>query len=187
MCHNCQKFGHYKEKYTRPPTYKNGGEIRKHKYYQQPPKCANCKQNHSADSKEGELWKKEKRILEVKHTKNIYYSDARKFIENSLATTTYANIAKPTNNSTQNQGMMTHFDMINLIKELKTLLELLRESLTNLTTKPHAGPDPKNNLYQHSKETEDPPPKINQTKTNSRHPSNHYKTQQSSTKRIGHH
>ena len=28
--------------------------------------------------------------------------------------------------------------MINLIKELKTLLELLRERLTNLTTKPHA-------------------------------------------------
>ena len=77
----------------------------------------------------------EKRILEVKHTKNISYPEATKFIENSLATTTYANIAKLTNNSTQNQGMMTHFDMINLIKGLKTLLELLRESLTNLTTK----------------------------------------------------
>ena len=62
-------------------------------------------------------------------------------------THTYANIAKPTNNSTQTQGMMTHFDMINLIKELKTLLELLRESLTNLTTKPHAGPDLKKNLH----------------------------------------
>ena len=105
----------------------------------------------------------EKRILEVKHTKNISYLEARKFIENSLATTTYANIAKPTNNSTQ-KGMMTHFDMINLIKELKTLLELLRESLINLTTKPHAEPDPKKNLHPHSNETEDPQ-KTNQTKT----------------------
>ena len=114
------------------------------------------------------------------HKKNISYPEARNFIENFLART-YASIAKPTNNSTQNQGMMTHFDIINLIKELKTQLELLRESLTNLTTKPHAGPD-----HPCSNETEDLK-KINQTKTSSRHPSHHYKTQQSSTKKIGQH
>ena len=91
-----------------------------------------CKQNHSADSKECELWRKEKRILEVKHTKNISYSEARKFIENSLATTTYANIVKRTKNFTQNQGMTTPFDMTNLIKELKTLLELFKRKLEQL-------------------------------------------------------
>ena len=156
-CHNCQKFGHHKEKCTRPPICKNCRETRNHIDYQQPPKCANCKQNHSADSKECELWRKEKRILEVKHTKNISYPEARKFIEKSLATTTYANIVKPTNNSTQNQRMTPHFHITNLIKELNTLLELLRESLTNLTTKLHTGPDPKKNLHPHSNETEDHP------------------------------
>ena len=70
-CHNCQKFGHHKEKCTRPPICKNCGETGNHIDCQQPPKCANCKQNHSADSKECELWRKGKRILEVKHTKNI--------------------------------------------------------------------------------------------------------------------
>ena len=105
------------------------------------------------------MWIMEKRILEVKHTNNISYLEARKFIENSLATTTYANISKPTNNCSQNQGMMTHFNMINLIKELKSLLELLRESLTNLTTKPPAEPAPKKNLHPRSNETEDPPKK----------------------------
>ena len=175
-CHNCQKFGHHKEKCTRPPICKNCGETGNHIDCQQPPKCANGKQNHSADSKECELWRKEKRILEIKHTKNISYPEARKFIENSLATTTYANIVKPTNNTTQNQGMTPHFDITNLIKELKTLLELLRESLTNLTTKLHAGPDPKKNLYPHSNETKDPQ-KVNQTITQPRHPSHHYKTQ----------
>ena len=60
--------------------------------------------------------------------------------------------------------MTPHFDITNLIKELNTLLELLRESLTNLTTKLHAGPDPKKNLHPHSNETEDPQ-KINQTIT----------------------
>ena len=100
----------------------------------------------------------------MKHTKNLSYLEARKFIENSLATTTYTNIAKPTNDSAKNQRMMIHLEMINLIKELKTLLELLRKSLTNLTTKPHAGPDPKKNLHPHSNKTEDPQ-KVNQTKT----------------------
>ena len=100
----------------------------------------------------------------MKHIKNISYPEARKFIVNSLATTTYANIAKPTNNSIPKKGMMTHFDMINLIKELKTLLEFLRESLTNLTTKPHTEPDPRKYLHPHSNKTEDPQ-KTNQTKT----------------------
>ena len=104
--------------------------------------------------------KRKKRILEVEHTKNISYPEARKFIENSLATTTHANIVKPTNNFIQNQGisllLLPPFNMTNLMKELKTLLELLRESLTNLTSKLHAGPDPKKNLHPHSNKTEDP-------------------------------
>ena len=93
-CHNCQKFGHHKEKCTRPSMCKNCGETGNHLDCQQPPKCANCKQNHSADSKECELWRKGKRILEIKPTQNISYLEARNFIENSLATTTYTNIVK---------------------------------------------------------------------------------------------
>ena len=64
--------------------------------------------------------------------------------------------------------MTPHFDITNLIKELNTLLKLLRESLTNLTTKLHAGPDPKKNLHPHSNETGAPPPKKNQTITQSK-------------------
>ena len=124
-----------------------------------------------------------KKNIRSKTPKNISYLEVRKFIENSLATTTYVNIAKLTNNSTPNQGMMTHFDMINLIKELKILLELLRESLTNLTTKPHAEPDPKKNFHPHSNKTDNPKKQTNQTK-NFRHPSHHYKTQQSPTKKL---
>ena len=56
--HNCQKFGHHKEKCTRPLTCKNCRETGNHIDCQQSPKCANCKQNHSADSKECKLWKK---------------------------------------------------------------------------------------------------------------------------------
>ena len=94
-----------------------------------------------------------KRILEVKHTENISYPQARKLIENSVVSATYANVAKPVNNSTKNQEMI-HYEMINLIKELKTLIELLRESLTNLISKPHTEPDPKKNLQLQINETE---------------------------------
>ena len=113
-----------------------------------------------------------KRILQVKHRKSISYLEARKLVENSVVTITYANVAKPTNNSTQNQGMTCH-EMI--IKELKTLIELLREILTNLTIKPHAKPDPKKNLQLQTNEAD--PPQSNQTKTNLKHLYYPYQTQ----------
>ena len=47
----------------------------------------------------------DKRKKGTKHTKNISYLEKRKLIENSIVTTTYANIAKPTNKPTQNQGI----------------------------------------------------------------------------------
>ena len=60
----------------------------------QPENCINCKQNRAVDSKECEIWKKEKRILEVKHTKNISYPKVRKLVENSIIPTTNANPRK---------------------------------------------------------------------------------------------
>ena len=68
----------------------------------------------------------------------------KKQVKNSIITTTYANVAKPMNNSTQNQRM-TYYEMINQIKVLKMPIELLRENWTNLTNKPHIKPDSKKN------------------------------------------
>ncbi len=49
--------------------------------------------------------RKKERILEIKHTKNISYSKARKIVKNDVVTITYANVAKLTKNSTENQRM----------------------------------------------------------------------------------
>ena len=65
--------------------------------------------------KNAKYGKRKKRILEIKHRKYISYPEARKLVENSVVTTTYTNVVKPTNNSTQNKGM-THYEMINLKK-----------------------------------------------------------------------
>ena len=71
-CHNCQKFGHHKEKCTRPLIRMNCRQTGNHIDSQQPLKCANCKQKHSADSKECELWRKEKKNIRNKtHQKYI--------------------------------------------------------------------------------------------------------------------
>ena len=48
-----------------------------------------------------------------KTQKNVNYGAGELEVENSIVSTTCANKAKPTNNSSQNQGM-THYDMINL-------------------------------------------------------------------------
>ena len=116
------------------------------------------------NSKECEIWENNIRIK--KNTKNISYPEARKLVRNSVVTTTYTNVTKPVNNSTQNQGM-THNEMINLIKELKTLIELLRESVTNLITKTHA--EPKKNIQPQTNKAEDPPKKNNKKKKPSIH------------------
>ena len=132
--------------------------------------------------------KKKERILEIKHTKNISYSKARKFVKNDVVTITYANVAKLTKNSTENQRM-TYYKMINLIKELKTLIELRREKLTDLTTKPHAEPNPKKNLQLLTSEAEDlkkhKTSKNSIQTTNPMHPYYLYQTQQSPTKKFG--
>ncbi|GFY34477.1 uncharacterized protein TNCV_2821631 [Trichonephila clavipes] len=44
------------------------------------PKCINCSQPHSADSKLCPRWKSEKQIQEIKTNKNISYLEARKLI-----------------------------------------------------------------------------------------------------------
>lgn len=42
-----------------------------HKDYTQNSNCANCKQDHTADSNECEIWKKEKEISKPKETQNL--------------------------------------------------------------------------------------------------------------------
>ncbi|GFX47042.1 uncharacterized protein TNCV_316641 [Trichonephila clavipes] len=66
------------------------------------PKCINCLQAHSADSKLCPKWKAEKQIQEIKTTKNITYIEARKLIAPPL-TQTYSQAAKSSITSTSTQ------------------------------------------------------------------------------------
>ena len=68
--YKCQRFGHHQDQCTRPPVCGRCGEYDIHKDCQRVYKCANYPGNHSPGSKDCEIWKKEKEITRIKHTKN---------------------------------------------------------------------------------------------------------------------
>ena len=121
-CYNCQKFGHHESKCLKPTVCKKCGESGSDHIElscSNRIKCPNCQGNHSADSKDCNIWKQEKEINRVKFTNNISFPEARKLVQNSNQFTgkSYSEAAK-TN---------THHE--HACKSCHTLLE----KLTNLT------------------------------------------------------
>ena len=70
-------------------------------------KCANCHEEHSAFSRSCAIFKKEKEMMFIKHTKDIPFPEARKIIERYMGTKTYANVAQKVNQPSQDS---THFN-----------------------------------------------------------------------------
>ena len=64
-------------------------------------KCAKCHEEHSAFSRICGIYKKEKEIMFIKHTKNIPFTEARKIFESYVGTKTYANVAQKVNQPPQ--------------------------------------------------------------------------------------
>ena len=79
-CHNCQKYGHHENRCTKDPICANCGEPANHTEQSctKEPNCVNCGGKHSANSKECQVWHKEKEILTVKFTRNLSFPEARK-------------------------------------------------------------------------------------------------------------
>ena len=85
-CYNCQMFGHHEQKCTKSAVCKRCGESGSDHVElscNKPPKCANCKGDHTADSRDCMTWKKEKEINTIKYTNNIPFQEARKIVQNS--------------------------------------------------------------------------------------------------------
>ena len=113
-CFKCQKFGHYKEIYRgrqvcdkcskRDPDHMEN-ECKKIK-------CANCHEEHPAFSRSCAIYKKEKEIMFIKHTKNIPFSEARKIVESYMGTKTYANVAQKVNQPPQDSISIDKFQKL---------------------------------------------------------------------------
>ena len=44
-------------------------------------RCANCDEDHPSDTRIFPVWKKEKEILTIKHTRNLPYPEAPKIVK----------------------------------------------------------------------------------------------------------
>ncbi|GBM60259.1 hypothetical protein AVEN_248533-1 [Araneus ventricosus] len=92
-CFKCQRFGHSKTacrgrqtcckcaSVDHPTSDCQSAELL----------CANCKQPHSADSKDCPQWKKEKRIQEVRTKQNLSYYEAKKLLFPEQNSMSYSN------------------------------------------------------------------------------------------------
>ena len=82
-------------------------------------KCANCHEEHPAFSRSCAIYKKEKAIMFIKHTKNIPFPEERKIVESYMGTKTYANVAKKVNQPAQDSTSIDKYQ--NLLEKLINL------------------------------------------------------------------
>ncbi|GFW25092.1 putative RNA-directed DNA polymerase from transposon BS [Trichonephila clavipes] len=102
-CFKCQRFGHSQTSCRGQLTCSRRAFVG----HSSPdctlePKCVNCTQSHSSDSKICPKWNLEKQIQEIKANKNISYPDARKLIV-PQSSQTYAQAAKSSNKNSSTQ------------------------------------------------------------------------------------
>ncbi|GFV21134.1 RNA-directed DNA polymerase from mobile element jockey [Trichonephila clavipes] len=124
-CFKCQRFGHSQTSCRSQLTFSRCASVgHASTDCSLEPKCINCSQPHTADSKLCPKWKTEKQIQEIKTNKNITYVEVRKLIVPQLVQT-YAKVSKPSivNNSTQTDENITKIKCppLNLLQPLSSL------------------------------------------------------------------
>ena len=55
-------------------------------------RCPNCRQDHPAYSRSCDVYKKEKKISEVKYKRNITFLEARKIVGSHIGENPYASV-----------------------------------------------------------------------------------------------
>ena len=124
-CHSCQKYGHHENRCTKDPICANCGESANHTEQNcgNAPNCVNCGETHSANSKECQVWHKEKEILTVKFTRNISLPEARKIVESPtpIPGVSYASMAQSSVKKVTVEDAATQTDPIPGLKPLEKL------------------------------------------------------------------
>ena len=94
--HNCQKHGHHEDKCSKDPICSKCGQTAEHLESRgtNEQHCGNCGVKRSADSKECQIWHKEKEILRIKCTRYISFVEVRKLVEAPIPGIRYANITQ---------------------------------------------------------------------------------------------
>ena len=118
-CHHCQKYGHHEDRCSKDPICSKCGQVAEHPESQcrNELHCVNCGEKHSADSKECQVWHKEKEILRLKFTRNISFIEARKLVEapTPIPGISYANITQSSMKKVSVVDTATQTDPINIL------------------------------------------------------------------------
>ena len=84
-------------------------------------KFVNCHEEHPAFSRSCSIYKKEKEIMFIKHTKNIPFPEVRKIVESYMGTKAYANVAQKVNQPPQDSTSIDKYQkLIEKLINLKT-------------------------------------------------------------------
>ena len=118
-CHHCQKYGHHEDRCSKDPICSKCGQVAEHLESQcrNELHCVNCGEKHSADSKECQIWHKEKEILRLKFTRNISFIEARKLVEaqTPIPAISYANITQSSMKKVSVVDTATQTDRITIV------------------------------------------------------------------------
>ena len=75
-------------------------------------KCTHFHEEYPAFSRSCAIYKKEKEIMFIKHTKNILFPEARKIVESYMGTKTYANVAQKVNQLPQDSTSIDKYQKL---------------------------------------------------------------------------
>ncbi|GFX24518.1 uncharacterized protein TNCV_2107011 [Trichonephila clavipes] len=102
-CFKCQRFGHSQTSCRGQLTCSRCASVgHASTDCSLEPKCFNCSESHQSDSKLCSTWKLEKKIQEIKTSKNISYPEARKLILPQISQT-YSQATKSSTTTTTTQ------------------------------------------------------------------------------------
>ena len=96
-CFKCQKFGHHREACRERQTCaKCDGKDSDHADEDclKEIRCANCQQDHPADSRTCGVYQKEKDIIEIKHKRNVPFLEARRIVGGYMGESSYTSVAR---------------------------------------------------------------------------------------------
>ncbi|GFT37465.1 uncharacterized protein TNCV_2632391 [Trichonephila clavipes] len=107
-CFKCQRFGHSQTACRGQLTCSRCASVgHASSDCTLEPKCFNCSESHQSDSKLCSKWKLEKKIQEIKTSKNISYPEARKLIPQISQTYSQATKSSKTTTTTQTDDSIT--------------------------------------------------------------------------------
>ena len=75
-------------------------------------KFANWHEEYPAFSRSYNIYKKEKEIIFIKHTKSIPFPEAREFVKSHMGTKTYANVAQKENQLPQDSTSIDKYQKL---------------------------------------------------------------------------